>query len=114
MIQVDEYIRIALNKAGGNKTRARQALAAAAKNDAELAHALALPHLESISAHALDRYMRVNNIADRPGLAAEPVKPVEPEKPVAKEAAAIPPTEASDDHRAAVLAMVAAFNKKKD
>ena len=109
MSNLENYLRIALSKADGNKLRARQSLLQAATADPMLAQALALPHLPSIIAHAIDHYMRQYNMPD-----AEAVVPEAAPAPEEKKQQGIPPTVASEDHRSAVLAMVAAFNKKKD
>lgn len=100
MNPANDYIRIALAKANGNKTLAKKALIELAIKDADLAQALALPFLEGICTQAIDRYLRTGPLDD---FKAEPVE----DKP--KD---IPPTEASDKHRDAVMKMVSAFKKR--
>ena len=99
----EEYIRIALSKANGNKALARKALIEAAAKDAHLAQVLAAPYFEAIITQAIDRYLRLG------GLEVAPVTTQEEKSADKKEA---PPTEASNKHKAAVLQMVAAFKKR--
>lgn len=111
MTSADEYLRIALAKAQGNKTLAKKALLDMAAKDAYLAQQLALPYLNSICTHAIDRFMRHGELGDfkLPEEAAHAAPPTPP-KPAEK--GVIPPTDASEDHKANVLRMVRAFQKK--
>ena len=104
MNAANDYIRIALGKASGNKTNAKKALLDMAAKDAHLAQILAAPFLDAICTQAIDRYLRQSSGEEVAPLAEPPAEEKKPEEPR---------PEASPAHREAVLKMVAAFQKNK-
>jgi len=69
-------IKDALKKAGGNATKARQAIIAQAFEDPKLLHELMAPHMTGIVAHAINHVMAMK---DKPAAPPPPVpKMVDP------------------------------------
>lgn len=65
---VEEHVKDALRKAGGNEAKARQHLMAAALNDVDLLQAIAKPHLPGITAHAISRVLRAKTTLSAPDM----------------------------------------------